>query len=260
MGVRPPARDHSLLTIQALPPLPLLYHHDREPDIIVPGERERAWMGRHDRWPYRCLPLLIANQQGWEIRCPEEVAVEWGGRPEPASVRVLSAGPWVRGVGGVLPGAAGHFGHGVLTFNLRGMFRTPPGWNLLVSGAPNHFKDAIAPLTAVVETDWLSYQWTMNWRFTRPCRVVFARGEPFAFVVPVPRGLPAMFEPLMAPMPEVDRRRMTELGLERDRCGGKPGGRYTRGELPGGQKIPEAVGHETKLEVRPFRDLRRLGE
>jgi hypothetical protein len=52
-------------------------------------------------------------------------------------------------------------------------------------GPPNHVKDGIQPLQGLVETDWLPFPFTMNWIFTRPGRVKFARGEPFCFITPI---------------------------------------------------------------------------
>ena len=52
-------------------------------------------------------------------------------------------------------------------------------------GAPNLPKDGIAPLDGLVETDWLPFPFTMNWRFTRPGQVRFEKGEPFCFITPI---------------------------------------------------------------------------
>ena len=46
-------------------------------------------------------------------------------------------------------------------------------------------KDGIAPLDGIVETDWLTFTFTMNWVFTRPGRVTFEKDEPFCFITPV---------------------------------------------------------------------------
>jgi hypothetical protein len=88
------------------------------------------------------------------------------------------------------------FGHGVLTFHVEGIFRTPPGWNLFVTGSPNRFKDAIAPLAGVIETDWSPFTFTMNWRFTRPGQTIrFEAMEPFCFLFPVQRATLEAVEP-----------------------------------------------------------------
>jgi hypothetical protein len=41
----------------------------------------------------------------------------------------------------------------------------------------NSPKDGIAPLTGVIETDWLPYPFTMNWQMTRPGSVRFDKDE-----------------------------------------------------------------------------------
>lgn len=71
---------------------------------------------------------------------------------------------------------------GIVTFHTGHLFRTPPGWGVWVTGPPNWPKDGIAPLTGLVETDWLPFPFTMNWQMTRPGEVVFRKGEPFAFI------------------------------------------------------------------------------
>lgn len=144
------------------------------PPPLVPGRPGRAWMEAFDiRFPYRCLPLTIANASGWELLCPAPFEATWDGGAARAALRL---GPGAEGL------AESHFGGGVLTFHTGWLFRTPPGWATWVTGAPNHAKDGIAPLTGLVETDWLPFPFTMNWRMTRPGTVRFEAGEPFAFL------------------------------------------------------------------------------
>lgn len=152
---------------------------------IRPAEPARAWMdATSDAFAYRCLPLNIANAHGWELLAPVGFSACWTGDNAPKGVVVLpDGGAKAMGV------PVGLFGHGVMTFHVEGLFRTPPGWNLWVGGSPNVMKDGIAPLTGVVETDWSPFTFTMNWRFTRPDHWVrFEAGEPFAFFFPLPRG------------------------------------------------------------------------
>ncbi|AMB47703.1 DUF6065 family protein [Methylobacterium sp. AMS5] len=66
------------------------------------------------------------------------------------------------------------------------LFRASPGWALIARGPPNSPRDGIAPLEGLVETDWLPFTFTMNWRFTRLGTVRFAKGECFCFIAPVP--------------------------------------------------------------------------
>src|SRR6185369_4944835 len=93
------------------------------------------------------------------------------------------------------------FGQAVLTFHVQAIMRTPPGWNLWIGGSPNRAKDAIAPLTGVIETDWSPFTFTMNWRFTRPGQSIrFEAMEPFCFFFPVERSAVEAFAPAFAPL------------------------------------------------------------
>ncbi|WP_137109640.1 DUF6065 family protein [Rhodobacter sp. SY28-1] len=144
------------------------------PPPLVPGVPDRDWMDAfNQRFPYRCLPLAMANTSGWEIRCTADFQVEWDGSP---SIDALKVSEEAQGL------ALSHFGGGVLTFHPGYLFRTPPGWAIWATGAPNHVKDAIQPLTGLIETDWLPFPFTMNWRMTRPGRARFKKGEPFCFI------------------------------------------------------------------------------
>ncbi|HUN40618.1 MAG TPA: DUF6065 family protein [Acetobacteraceae bacterium] len=164
---------------------------------IRPAEPTREWMDqtRHS-FAYRCLPLSIANAHGWEILNPIAFDAEWNGGPrlEDVVLRLPPDTPERHKPVSI-------FGAGVLTFHINGLFRTPPGWNLWVGGSPNRPKDAIYPLTGVIETDWSPYGFTMNWRFTRPHRTVhFAAGEPICFLFPIQRALLDNVHPRFLPL------------------------------------------------------------
>ncbi len=155
------------------------YAVDPRPPEIVPGRPQRAWMDAFtDRHAYRCLPLTMANTTGWEILCPTSFYAEWTGGIQQNDIRIWSDHPHPY----FDDFAKSHFSHGVLTFHTGYLFRTPPGWSMWVMGPPNLIKDGIQPLVGLVETDWLPFPFTMNWRFTRPGRVRFEKGEPFCFV------------------------------------------------------------------------------
>jgi len=147
---------------------------------IVPAQAERDWMSATRlRFAYRCLPLTIANSMGWNVLCPQAIVAEWDGGDDLENLRVttLDGGDaeWIAG---------SHFGHGVLTFHLHHLFRTDSGVALWARGTPNHLKDGIGPLDGIIETDWLNFTFTMNWKFTRPGRIVFEQDEPFCFLTP----------------------------------------------------------------------------
>jgi hypothetical protein len=150
-----------------------------EPTQMVPGRPERPWMDAvAGRTPYRCLPLTMANTSGWELLCPFGFTAEWNGGPDTADVVVIADD------GEDNPGrfVMSHFANGTLTFHTGYLFRTPPGWAVLATGAPNHIKHGVQALDGLVETDWLPFPFTMNWLFTAPGRVRFEKGEAFCFI------------------------------------------------------------------------------
>ncbi|MFC1680981.1 DUF6065 family protein [Pseudomonadota bacterium] len=156
---------------------------------IRPGERDREWMDQtQERFAYRCLPLIMGNMLGWDILCPVSFEARWNGGDAPKATRIKFDGKESKGI-------SSHFGHGIVTFSLDYLFRTPKGHNLIVKGPPNRFKDGIAPLEALVETDWTPSTFTMNWKFTRKrMKVRFTKGEPICRILPYPRNYIEQFE------------------------------------------------------------------
>lgn len=164
-----------------------------DPPELVPGQLDRAWMdGMPGRHAYRCLPLNIANTSGWELRCPATVSITWTGGKEN---RDLSFRCEDKGFA-LSHFVQAHFTQGIVTFMTGWLFRTPPGWALWAMGPPNLPKQGIAPLTGVIETDWLPYPFTMNWQMTKPGKVTFKKGEPFCFIVPHPVNAIDQFTPV----------------------------------------------------------------
>lgn len=149
---------------------------------IKPASPRREWMDRTDGFAYRCLPLSIANQAGWVISSPADVSLIWTGTDDTASLNINIAPGFERYKSSILS----HFGFGVLTFSLPWLFRTPPGVALLVRGPTNTPKRGIVALDGIVETDWNSATFTMNWRCTEPSHPVsFLEGEPICMIQPI---------------------------------------------------------------------------
>lgn len=149
---------------------------------IKPASPRREWMDRTDGFAYRCLPLSIANQAGWVISCPADISVVWSGGDDTNALHINVAPGFERQRASIVS----HFGFGILTFSLPWLFRTPPGVSLLVRGPTNNPKPGIVPLDGVVETDWNSATFTMNWRCTEPGQPVsFLEGEPICMLQPV---------------------------------------------------------------------------
>jgi hypothetical protein len=145
------------------------------------------------------------------------------------------------------------------------LFRTEPGYDLMVTGPLNQPHDGLQPLTGVVETDWAPFTFTMNWKFTRKLTpIAFEADEPFCMIFPLKRGLVEEVEPEIRTL-ETDRevceayaawaesRRNFNKGLH------QPGSEaqaqkwqkdYFRGTASFGTAPPD---HRTKLRLREFK-------
>ena len=148
--------------------------------MILPLPARRSWMDAQP-YAYQCPPMVVANQWGWQITCPADVRATWDGTPSPAGVRVEVDPTYA-------PAIKSQFGEGIVTFGPPWLFRTPPGWDLMAIGPSNHWKPNGAPLEGVIETWWLPYTFTLNWKVVAPGVLTFARGEPLAQLLPVPHG------------------------------------------------------------------------
>ncbi|HEX7168217.1 MAG TPA: DUF6065 family protein [Acidimicrobiales bacterium] len=168
------------------------------PMAIEPASNARGWMrDTRERFAFLCLPLTMANESGWIIRLSHSLRVTWtgAGGSESMTVEIVDGSPPAP--------AASHFGHGILSFRIPYVFRTPEGYNLLVRGPANLPKDGVAPLEGLIETDWAPVSFTMNWQVTRPHHpVLFSAGEPICMIVPQRRGELEAFEPRVGDMDE----------------------------------------------------------
>jgi len=235
------------------------YEVVEEPMPLKTGDRRRAWMDElPERFAYRCLPLAIANQMGWEILSPVGFTARWNGREGLDAIRI-------RFDDTPSPLVGSHFGHGVLTFSLGYLFRTSKAHNLWVKGPANAPKDGIAALEGVIETDWAPFSFTMNWQFTRKRhKVRFERDEPIATVLPYPRHYLGKFDPQIRNLNEDAGlyRQYTQWREDRLRFNedlSRPGSQaqqqgwqrsYMKGEDGAGQSF---AGHETKLRIQDFK-------
>jgi hypothetical protein len=170
------------------------YTLSADPPQLAPGRARRPWMdAAPSRQPYRCLPMTIANSTGWELLCPVGFSAEWSGGGSLAALSVTHDDP-------ARAFASSHFGSGTLTLHPGYLFRTDPGFGIVVRGAPNHIKHGIAALEGMIESDWLPFGFTMNWRFTAPGRARFEAGEPFCFVSVVELAAQAGVQPVIRPL------------------------------------------------------------
>jgi hypothetical protein len=142
----------------------------------------------------RCLPVTIGNQYGWAIHSSKEVRVSWNGNPGQKDIRVNETDH-------AFFGASSHFGYGIVTWVLPFLFRTSPDYNLLVRGPSNSPKDSIFALEGIVETDWLSTTFTMNWLVTQADReIIFHPDDIVCVVVPIRKNELSAFETIILPI------------------------------------------------------------
>ena len=234
------------------------YKTDQTVDMpITPAAARRDWMdATRNRFANRCLPLVIANQCGWFIGNPHPFVARWNGGQELDDLQILFDGS------PSAPRAVSHFGFGILTFRLPYLFRTPPGVNLWVKGPSNWIRDGIQALEGIVETDWATATFTMNWRMTRSGHDVrFERGEPICMVLPCPRGYAESFQPVERPLsinPELEQEHKafrTSRAQFIENLSGTTTSyhswqrHYHQGGTVTGKEFAD---HQTSLDIKPF--------
>jgi hypothetical protein len=232
-----------------LPPAPLefkalrlLDHGWGEGWALRPSPSRRAWMSEHPT-AYQCLPMVVANQWGWQVLCPTDVRVIWDGSILPSGLRVEVDPKWS-------PSIKSRFGRGIVTFSPPWLFRTPPGWDLYAKGPSNRWKPNGSPLEGVIETWWLNYTFTLNWKLVEPGELQFAAGESLAQLFPVPHATFKDATAIEAPINDSEPEAAAELLRwleERRRVASTPTPTH-RLYL----KAEEIEDHLTKVPVPPF--------
>lgn len=227
--------------------------YDNPRVTIRPGIRERSWMDEtKDNHAYRCLPLTIANQHGWSIHLKDRASFVWNGGPYIEDVIVKSSNN---------KACASVFGHGIITFQIDHLIKTPENYNLYISGPPNYPKENITPLAGVFEADWAPYTFTMNWQITEPNKeIVFEQDEPVCFFFPVPRNYLEDFELQTEPLssnPALEdqynifskSRDFFNAGKRNKTIGSKVWQKhYFQGRYPDGSGCP-VHNHQTKIQL-----------
>ena len=112
------------------------------------------------------------------------------------------------------------------------------------------------------QSDWSTAPFTMNWKLTRPGKYTFHKGEPFAFLMPVPHFEMEALEPKVYSLdshPELKgayeewsqkRAEFNQRLHDNDPEAVKEGWQrwYTRGETPDGKKVE--VRHTSKRKMK----------
>jgi hypothetical protein len=225
----------------SLKALRILAHGWGEGWSLRPSPVRRNWMSEQPT-AYQCLPMVVANQWGWQVLCPTDVRVAWDGRLGSEGLRVDVDPRWAVAI-------KSQFGRGIVTFSPPWLFRTPPGWDLYAKGPSNRWKPNCVPLEGIIETWWLNYTFTLNWKLVEPGTVQFSKGESLAQLVPVPHETfldsTAVEVPIRAAEPEAADELMRWLAERR---------RIARGPVPTHKlyhKAEDIEGHLVKIPVPP---------
>jgi len=145
---------------------------------VIPAKKDRVWMNEsNNSFAYRCLPLTTSNGFGWWILNKQKLEIIWNGGKGVNDIEIKSFDEH----GKVLQqnSCTSHFGEGVVTWTLAFILQTEKGHNLYVKGPSNMPKRGIVALEGLVETDWLPFTFTMNWKCTEPnFKIVFEKDEP----------------------------------------------------------------------------------
>jgi hypothetical protein len=185
----------------------------------------------------RCLPLIIANQSLWAVYTTDRVVASYDGS-------YLN----VEGGGGA---CLSHFGGGIVTWFLPWVFRTPPGWNMVMRGAPNYPKHGITALEGEWEADWMVFTATMNWLFTAPGVVVWEENEPVAALQPRHRGECERFQPVVYhEIPNLIEQRFEEWREHREAWQDDWQKDYMQGHDPHGRVHIDD--HQTKVRLKDW--------
>jgi hypothetical protein len=158
---------------------------------IIPSKIKREWMSGDDGNPYKCKPMNVANTYGWSVLCPANFTATWNGGEDMEDISIYcDDSEYCQDC----LQASSHFGLGILTFKMDFIIRTPENISTYVTHPANMLKEYVQPLDAIVETDWLPYTFTYNFKFISPGTVNFKKGEILYNFFPIQRGFIESFE------------------------------------------------------------------
>lgn len=155
-------------------------------DVVRPMVRKRDWF---DKNFYYCMPLSMANQQGWSISLPYDIRVVWDGNYDPSGVTIESNTKDFRNVL-----VKSHFPQGTFTIKIPIIFRTPPGISMMIMPPSNYCHENLSTMSGIVETDNLRFPFSVTIKIPIPNhRVEIPANTPLATIVPIERGLAEKF-------------------------------------------------------------------
>lgn len=226
---------------------------------VVPSKIKRELLDQEDNNSYKCKPLNVANTYGWDVLCPFTFTAHWNGGSSQEDITIEC---YDESVCVDCAPMKSHFGFGTLTFNMDFIIRTDENISLYVRSPTNTYVDGMQPLDAIVETDWLPYTFTYNFRFSKPGKVNFVKGQPLYTFFPIERGFIESFETKISDIndcPEFqdefehynDTRLLYNQTLESER-GSDLSGFYKNGKNSLGKKY-NIKNHSKFIKLNPFK-------
>lgn len=155
---------------------------------IVPNKVKRKWMDETEGNAYRCIPMNVANSYGWTVLSPIDFTVTWDGGKAQHSLSIDIDPHYPHKV------ASSEFGHGILSIVPDFVVRTSKNVSLYVRGVPNQIARGLQPFDGIVETDWLPFTFTFNYKFISPGTLTIKKDQPLFTFFPVERGYLESFE------------------------------------------------------------------
>jgi hypothetical protein len=225
---------------------------------IVPSKIKREILERADNHTYRCKPINVANTYGWNVLCPNTFTAHWNGGPNQEDIAIEC---YDESICVDCAPMTSHFGCGVLTFIMDFIIRTDENTSLYVRSPTNTYVDGIQPLDAIVETDWLPFTFTYNFKFLKPGKIDFVKGEPLYTFFPIERGFIESFETKVSSIndyPEFKNEYQQYLQTRTidnhtpvDQREKNMSGFYRKGENASGKKY-EIKNHSNITNLKPF--------
>lgn len=218
---------------------------------IRPCRIDRTWMQQHQgRTPYKCNPMTVANGYGWEIVSPSTFTFIWDGSAGQSEVSGVSIR--TKDINPVLP--KHHFGNGVITWSTGFVLRTEFPYAMFVTAPVNTVFHNVTPLSGIVETYWMPFTFTLNWKINAPgIPTTVNQGDVLAQFFPVQIDVFDDMELEITSMKNAEpefqhnfyhwtKHRRNTLNQQ-----GDPSGHYIRGEVPG--TTYQAENRYTKIRV-----------